>query len=268
MYKAKPDWVIVQGDTASAMAGALAAYYHGIPIVHVEAGLRTYEREPYPEEAIRRSIDVMADLLFAPTLPSALSLWLEQVPGSVYVVGNTVIDALLFALTKRPRLQYASSQPLILVTTHRRENWDHMADIAQAILKLSLSSNWEHCNFLWSAHPNLRVSGPIRQVVRGSRIVVRTAIDYVSWCHLMKEAHLIITDSGGIQEEAAFLGVPVMVLRKKTERPEGGAVIVDYTSQAEFELQAIKLRGWWTLPSTVFGDGTAAIKIVDILLNH
>ena len=262
----KPDWVIVQGDTASALAGALSAFYHKVPLVHVEAGLRTYDNsQPYPEEAVRRSIDVMADLMFAPTEGAGANLRLEALPGTIHTVGNTVIDALLFALAVPSPID-ESIVPSVLVTTHRRENWAHAADIAKAILKLSLSSPWENHHFLYSVHPNPIVSDPIKEVMAGSRIEVRTGVDYVSWCHLMKQATLIITDSGGIQEEAAYLGVPVALFRKKTERPEGGAIVVDWTSQYEMENIALSLRDRPLTSSTKFGDGTAAIKIVDILL--
>ena len=263
----KPDWMIVQGDTASALAGAMAAFFNNIPLAHVEAGLRTYDPLPYPEEVTRRCIDTMSQLLFAPTKEAAKHLEREEMQGAVHVVGNTVIDALLIALNQRPSPHYNSDKPLVLVTTHRRENWDKAGEIAKAIKELSVSYPWQGYNFLYSIHPNPLVSIPITSELAGSEVVVRTAIDYVSWCHLMKRASLIITDSGGIQEEAAYLGVPVALLRTKTERPEAGAVMVDYTSY-NLEDTLKEIIEAKPAPSMKYGDGTSAIKIVDILLKE
>jgi UDP-N-acetylglucosamine 2-epimerase (non-hydrolysing) len=229
----RPDFVIVQGDTTSAMVAALAAFYRKIPVAHVEAGLRTGNTySPWPEEINRRIIAPIASLHFAPTRSAAANLTRENVdPLGVHVTGNTGIDALLLTKNRMDSLGELTSgirnliapfqaQRIILVTAHRRENFDGgLTNIAQAIKTLSMRDD---VVVVFPVHPNPRVRRVIDATLRGNnKIVLLDPLTYVPFVYLMSVATLILTDSGGIQEEAPSLGKPVLVLRDTTERPEG-----------------------------------------------
>jgi UDP-N-acetylglucosamine 2-epimerase (non-hydrolysing) len=229
----RPDLVVVQGDTTTAFVGALVAFYHRVPVAHVEAGLRTGDPySPYPEELNRRLITQLASLHLAPTPLTAENLRAEGVdPARVFVTGNTVIDALLRTVRAggdRLGTADASLAPLdgdprrvVLVTTHRRESWGPpMRAVASALL--DVARRHPDVVLVCPLHPNPRVREAVVPVVAGQdNILVVEPLAYGPFCQLLNRCHLVVTDSGGIQEEAPSLGKPVLVLRANTERPEG-----------------------------------------------
>ena len=259
----KPDWMIVQGDTASALGGAILAHGNKIKVAHVEAGLRTYSAMPWPEENYRRMIDIMASLNLTPTKQATKNIKKENLNGVVVETGNTVIDALRWALGRKPKLSVSSDKPLVLVTTHRRENWANITDIANSIA--SASKDVGDSNWLYSAHPV--VINKVRWALADTNIFVTGNVDYVSWVHLMRRADLIITDSGGIQEEAAYLGKKVYLLRGHTERPEVVGVNTELIEHSKLwtRIYSKIYTEQDPAPSHVYGDGWAAVKIVDAL---
>ena len=281
----QPDWMLVQGDTTTVLAATLAAAYARMPVGHVEAGLRTYDRtNPFPEELNRALTDHAASLHFAPTENARSALMREGISEeSVYVTGNTVIDALQ-VITAR-RLPQSSTdilgplpekKRLILVTAHRRENFG--APLGRIIAALLELARRDDAHIVYPVHPNPRVNGPVRKALGGNaNISLLPPLDYLTFAHLMKRAHLILTDSGGIQEEAPGLGVPVLVMRAVTERPEAidagtaalvGAetrkIVVATTRLLEDE-DAHQEMAQAVNP---FGDGRAAQRIVGILLRQ
>jgi UDP-N-acetylglucosamine 2-epimerase (non-hydrolysing) len=227
--EARPDWVLVQGDTTTAMTGALAAFYRRIRVAHVEAGLRTGDRfHPFPEEINRRIADAVCDLHFAPTEAARANLLREGVDDArIVVTGNTVIDALLDVAAKPFDWNASELAPiqrdrrLILVTAHRRENFGRpLEGICKALRELAATSPDLH--FVYPVHLNPHVIGPVRERLSGiENITLLDPLEYLPLVHLMKASFLILTDSGGLQEEAPGLGKPVLVLRDVTERPEG-----------------------------------------------
>lgn len=236
----RPDLVVVQGDTTTVFCAALAAFYRGIPVGHVEAGLRTWDkRSPFPEEVNRVLTSRLADLYFAPTETSRRNLLREGVPDrQVHVTGNTVIDALLLAAEKVRRsppriaglpdsLQPAAAvgQPaMVLITAHRRENFGRgFENICRAIAELA--GRFPDIHFVYPVHPNPNVQQTVRQILGAGDIADNNIhridpVDYLSFVGLMNRCTLVLTDSGGIQEEAPSLGKPVLVMRDLTERPE------------------------------------------------
>jgi UDP-N-acetylglucosamine 2-epimerase (non-hydrolysing) len=230
----QPDRVIVQGDTATAMCGALAAYYRKIPVAHVEAGLRSGNiYHPWPEEVNRRIVAPIADLHFAPTDTAAEALARENVRTGVYVTGNTVIDALHWTgdrIAAEPALAAGlnaiadrfAGKRIVLVTTHRRENFgDGMASIARAIARIAAR---EDVAVLFPMHPNPNVVSVMDTILGDHANVARIdPLDYPHFIRALGLCHLALTDSGGVQEEAPALGKPVLVMRDTTERPEGVA---------------------------------------------
>ena len=280
-----PDWVLVQGDTTSAMVGALAAFYRGVPVGHVEAGLRTDDRRaPFPEEVNRRVISQCADLHFAPTERSAARLLSEGLPpATVQMTGNTVVDALLWM---RDRIrQGESSLPaslvarlgtkrLVLVTTHRRESFGAGIEHTCAAI-LSLAQSMDDVVFALPVHPNPRVRDVVlERLDRHPRIVLLEPQPYRALVELMDRATLILTDSGGVQEEAPTFGTPVLVLRTTTERPEGidaGVAKLVGTDRDRIVEEALDLlrnpeaRARMSAPVSPYGDGRAAQRIVHAL---
>ena len=219
---ARPDLLIVQGDTSSALGGARAAAGAEVPLAHVEAGLRTRDPAlPWPEEEYRTEIDAKAHLLFAPTDLSALNLACERVAGRVHVTGNTGIDALYAAVAELPeRAVHDREMRRLLVTCHRRESWgDGIRSIASAARELGLSrSAWVDV----IVPPNRHVAGVLRELLHGCpNVSLLEPCSHRELLRRMRESDLILSDSGGMQEEAPALGVPLLVLREKTERPEG-----------------------------------------------
>ena len=283
-----PDRVLVQGDTATAMAGALAAYYRRIPVGHVEAGLRSGDiYQPWPEEVNRRIVAPIADQHFAPTETAAAALARENVaPETIHVTGNTVIDA-LHATAARidadPSLaagldaiaERFAGKRLILVTTHRRENFgDGMAAIARALARIASRPD---VAVLFPMHPNPNVVSAMDAVLGDNPAIARIApLDYPHFIRALGLSHVVLTDSGGVQEEAPALGKPVLVMRETTERPEGvaaGTAKLIGTQEDRIVSEIFTLlddKQAWTAMARAhnpFGDGHAAARIAGIVAN-
>jgi len=270
-----PDLLVVQGDTSSALGAALAGSLAGVPVAHVEAGLRTHDpRHPWPEEEYRTAIDLRADLLFAPTETAAANLRAEGVDGEVHMTGNTGIDALL-AVQARLYAQtlVAERLPRILVTCHRRESWgEGLRSIAAALTEIARGGNAPIDLVL---HPNTHVALTMRQSLDSVRgISLLAPCSQSELVRRMREADIMLSDSGGIQEEALALGTPLLVLREKTERPEaiasGNARLVG-TSADRIVAEVRRLlenpyeRLAMARPAFPFGDGRAAPRIAEII---
>lgn len=275
----KPDGVIVQGDTTSAFAGALAAFYQQIPVFHLEAGLRSGNiLNPFPEEANRKLITQIGALHFAPTAANRQALMHDGVnPDDIVVTGNTVIDALLHTAQlpggfTDPELLRATEDPtreIILVTTHRRENWGApLNDIAAAIAELA--GNYPSSGFVVPMHKNPTVRQALRARLEGiENVHLLEPLDYAQFAQLIDRSHLILTDSGGVQEEAPSLGKPVLVLRETTERAEGvesGNVKLIGTNtdriikETRLLLESPDEYQKMTEASNPYGDGTSALQ--------
>jgi UDP-N-acetylglucosamine 2-epimerase (non-hydrolysing) len=273
------DMILTQGDTSSVFLGALAGYYTKTPVGHIEAGLRTHDKfSPYPEEMNRRLAGVLADLHFPPTVGARDNLLREGIPADrIVVTGNTVIDALLTALDfpySPPELLqrlFASGQKLVLVTTHRRENFGEPHRQAfRAFLRLAQAH--EHIDILFPVHPNPNVRQEVSQILENHpRIHLTPPLGYLDFIHAMKHSHLILTDSGGVQEEAPTLKKPVLVLRENTERPEGvetGALaLVGTDPEKIFSLSSRILTdplaaAAMTRHPNPYGDGHASERIL------
>ncbi len=278
----QPDWVLVQGDTTTVMATALAAYYHRIKVGHVEAGLRTHNKfEPFPEEINRRITDVIADLYLAPTKAAQENLLLENIDASrIHVTGNTVIDA-LFQVLKQPydlkeRLpQIPWEKKIILLTAHRRENFGQpLESIFKAVVLLC--EKYKDLHFIYPVHPNPNVKNKAASTFdQNSSVTLCEPLDYISLVHVMQSSYLVLTDSGGLQEEAPSLGKPVLVLRNTTERPEaveaGTAKLVGWNhdkivEEVERLLQDETSYQRMASAKNPYGDGKAAERIVKTLL--
>ena len=270
------DLVMVQGDTTSALAGALSAFYHHIPVAHVEAGLRTYDKtQPWPEEVNRRIITQIADWHFAPThrACSNVDRELRYLSGEAYTVGNTVIDALLWVKEKYAQ-HWEMESGNILVTAHRRENWgDGILSICQAIKRLAVQH--EGLFFVWPLHPNRVIRDTVERELGNVRaVLLEEPMSYDVLVRQMMVAQIILTDSGGIQEEAPTLNTPVLILRDKTERPEAvecGAAKLVGTDPDRIVAEVTRLltdKGEYERMASAknpFGDGHAAKRIVDTL---
>jgi len=268
-----PDLLVVQGDTSSAMGAALAGFAARVPVAHVEAGLRTHDPAlPWPEEEYRTAIDAGAELLFAPTATSAANLLDEKVPGAILVTGNTAIDALLAELAQLPpHLPKERKSPLLLVTCHRRESWgEGLQSIAAAVTQLA-----KDVSVQFVLHPNPHVAAAMCRSLEGvAGVTLLEPCGHRQLLSRMRDADLVLSDSGGIQEEAPALGVPLLVLREKTERPEGitsgcARLIGTSTSRIVDESRRL-LRDPTTLaamrrPSFPYGDGQAAPRIAAIV---
>ncbi|MEH2243815.1 non-hydrolyzing UDP-N-acetylglucosamine 2-epimerase [Nostoc sp.] len=278
----KPDLVVVQGDTTTAFAAALAAFYQKIPVGHVEAGLRTDDIfNPYPEEANRRLISQITQLHFAPTPWAVENLHRSGVLGEIHMTGNTVIDALLnIAATQVvcnvPGLDWDSYR-VLLATVHRRENWgEPLLAIAQGFLKIL--DKFPDTALLLPLHRNPTVRVPLQALLGNHpRIFLTDPLDYGELVGAIGRSHLLLTDSGGLQEEAPSLGKPVLVLRDTTERPEavaaGTAKLVGTTSENIFAAAAELLDdpdAYQAMANAInpFGDGHAAERILQIVQNY
>jgi UDP-N-acetylglucosamine 2-epimerase (non-hydrolysing) len=282
----RPDWVLVQGDTTTVAAAALAAFYARAHVGHVEAGLRTGDRwQPFPEEINRRIAGVIADRHFAPTERSRDNLLREDVPpGRILVTGNPGIDALHW-ITAQPEspevrelLLGSPEARVILVTAHRRENFgDPLKQICLALRDIARRYA-DSVRIVYPVHRNPNVWGPVHDLLGNvPQITLRPPLDYLPNLQLMKRATLVITDSGGIQEEATGLGIPALVLREVTERPEGvetGALRIVGTDRARIVRETSLLLddsaeyARMANARNPFGDGHAAERIVDSLLNE
>ncbi len=282
----QPDMVLVQGDTTSAFAGALSAFYHDIPVAHVEAGLRSFDkRHPFPEESNRKMIAAIADLHFAPTSASARNLVNEKIPANdVLVTGNTVVDALeriarkkTGTLTKFLPETALQSKKMVLVTAHRRENWGTpLRNLCQALLLLTQ----KHANIVvvYPVHPNPAVKKTVVSALgQKPRIHLLPPLPYEACVEAMQKAHLIITDSGGIQEEALTFAKPTFVFRKVTERGEGlktgGVKLVGLSKENVVEQVSDILenpKSYQSMQASYnpYGDGQAARRIVQRILHY
>lgn len=280
------DLLLVQGDTTTSMAAALAAFYAGVRIGHVEAGLRTFDKNhPYPEEANRRIIDSVADLFFAHTEMAKQHLLNEGIPESaVEITGNTVIDALLDVANRPYSFEGAplaelpvGSRKIILVTAHRRESFGGpFESLCHGLRQLALKYK-DAVVLVYPVHRNPNVRQVVNRVLSGLENVLLTdPLEYLPLVHLMKRSHLVLTDSGGLQEEAPSLGKPVLVMRKVTERPEGvaaGTVKVIGTDTGDILREASQLLddpgAYQQMANRVnpYGDGTARIKMVQRILD-
>jgi UDP-N-acetylglucosamine 2-epimerase (non-hydrolysing) len=281
----KPELVIVQGDTTTAMCGALSAFYLHIPVAHVEAGLRTGDKlSPFPEEINRVVLSRLADVHFAPTALSAQNLRAEGIrPASIRVTGNTVVDALKIAVQRvraeRPSLpaQLADDSPetqIVLVTAHRRESFDKgIASICRALI--DASELMPAVRFVYPVHPNPRVREVVENELKGRRgIVLTPPLDYLQFVWLLDRCTAVLTDSGGIQEEAPALDKPVLVMRDTTERSEaietGAAMLVgtDPTTVVRALHHLLSDSDRYRSMATArnpFGDGAACAKIIEAL---
>ncbi|HEX9797167.1 MAG TPA: UDP-N-acetylglucosamine 2-epimerase (non-hydrolyzing) [Anaerolineales bacterium] len=282
----KPDWVLVQGDTTTVMAAGLLAYYHRVRLGHVEAGLRTGDKwQPFPEEINRRLAGVLADLHFAPTETAKRNLLAEGMdPASVHVTGNPVIDALQSIVARPHEFHHAAladlavDRRLVLLTAHRRESFGPGLEAIFGAVRRLADAFPDQLDVVYPVHLNPQVQEPARRLLAGcDNIHLIEPLDYLDMVHLMKASHLILTDSGGIQEEAPALGVPVLVLRDKTERPEaleaGTAKLVGTDPDRIFETASRLLRdddehAAMAQAKNPFGDGRAAERIVDLLLQQ
>ncbi|MFM0207026.1 UDP-N-acetylglucosamine 2-epimerase (non-hydrolyzing) [Paraburkholderia sediminicola] len=285
----QPDRVLVHGDTATSMAGALAAFHRRIPVGHVEAGLRTGNlMEPWPEEMNRRVVDVVSDLLFAPTASSKANLLAEALSGQAIVTGNTVIDALhlMCARLERDaplresidaRLPFIDpTLPLLLVTGHRRESFgEGFANICAALATLARSGKMQ---IVYPVHMNPNVRGPVLDTLGNSPNVLLTEpLEYPDFVRLMQRASVVLTDSGGVQEEAPALGKPVLVMRDVTERPEAlvaGTVRLVGTERDSIVNAVLQLiddeeeRRAFARRVNPYGDGRASGRIVAALMGR
>jgi UDP-N-acetylglucosamine 2-epimerase (non-hydrolysing) len=284
LEQVRPDWVVVQGDTTSAMAAALAAFYRRIPVAHVEAGLRTNDPfNPYPEEVNRRYIDCVASMYFTATAQNRDVLLREGVaPSNIVTTGNTVIDALLY-VAERPFAVEGSlldglpfeGKRILLVTAHRRENFGApLREICRALRQIAARHSDVH--IVYPVHLNPSISGPAHELLGGiANISLLPPLDYLTFVHLAKRSYIVLTDSGGVQEEMPSLGKPVLVMRQVTERMEAvaaaTAVLVGTSAEAiaagttEILDNPERYRAM-TSSKNPFGDGFAARRIAEQLL--
>jgi len=274
------DWVIVQGDTTTSMAAAIAAFYKKINIAHVEAGLRTSEKfSPFPEEINRQLTSRLADLHFAPTEKNRDFLIQENIPPEkIFVTGNTVIDALQWVLKNIPEPAWdlpfhPSEKRMILVTGHRRENFgEGFQNICKAIKKLAVKN--PNVEFVYPVHLNPNVQKPVKTLLANQHnIHLIEPLDYQRFVHFMNRSYFILTDSGGVQEEAPSIGKPVLVMRDTTERPEAveaGTVMLVGTDENDIVKNSQKLIDNNTHYESMsfshnpYGDGTASEKITNV----
>lgn len=280
IIKEKPDLALVHGDTTTAMAAALAAFYQQVPVGHVEAGLRTYDKySPYPEEMNRQIIDKISDYLFAPTEVSRENIGEKLNKGQkVFVTGNTAIDALKTTVSdsySHPDLDWADGSRLILVTAHRRENLgDPMRNIFKAIVQIL--EEFPDVKVIYPVHLNPRVQEVAQEVLgNNDRVKLIEPLDVLDFHNFMERAYFIMSDSGGVQEEAPSLGKPVLVLRDTTERPEGieagtlklvGTNTKDVYKEAKLLLSDKDAYNKMAEAKNPYGDGFASKYIVDHIL--
>jgi UDP-N-acetylglucosamine 2-epimerase (non-hydrolysing) len=290
LTKMKPDWILVQGDTTTVMTAAILGFYHRVKIGHVEAGLRTGDKwQPFPEEINRKIAGVVADLHFAPTEHSRRNLILEGIPAHrILVTGNPGIDALnmIVGMQTPPQVEELltrleikpDGKQLVLVTAHRRENFGKPLEGICRALRILAETYPHRLQLVFPVHMNPNVQEPVYRILQGvPNITLLPPMDYLPLVHLMKHAILVLTDSGGIQEEATSLHIPALVMRHMTERPEGmeaGVLrLVGTDCQVIFE-QAQKIldnldeHQLMTVVPNPFGDGHAAERIVQALLDY
>lgn len=286
----KPDFVLVHGDTTTTLAASLSAYYHKIPIIHIEAGLRTGNINlPWPEEGNRKLTASLALAHCAPTESARVNLIKESVPNeNIFVTGNTVIDALKIMVKKidddsllsnQLKQQFSFLTPdrhFLLVTGHRRESFgEGFERICCALAEIA--KRFPEIDIVYPVHLNPSVQQPVKLLLEGiSNVYLIDPVDYLSFVYLMKSAHIILTDSGGIQEEAPFLGKPVLVMRDITERPEAldvgsvrlvGTTVEKIVNTVQQLLTNKHLYHKMSVSCNSYGDGNASKRIVQIILN-
>jgi len=286
LQQERPCLVLVHGDTTTTFASTIASFYQKIPVGHVEAGLRSYNKmHPYPEEANRLLTDSICDLYFAPTATARRALLRENVaPEKIFVTGNTVTDALAMALARKhsfsqPALReiFKSDGPVVLVTAHRRENFGApFENIFRALRRIAL--RYPQVNLAYPVHLNPRVQEPAHRILGGiDNVHLLPPLDYLDLANLMKRSRIVVTDSGGLQEEAPSLGKPVLVLREVTERPEavkaGTVKIVGTNEEKVFgaiEKLLIDKRLYKKMSQAVnpYGDGKAAARIMQAVRHY
>ena len=277
----KTPWslVIVQGDTESAFQGALAAFYNKVPLAHVEAGLRTYNLDrPFPEDGLRQMISRVTRFHFPPTERARIALQTEGVADEhIHLTGNTVIDAQQWTCAHRGVKRRLQGRGHLLVTVHRRENWGNdIAEICHAVADIALQQ--PDLQVLFPVHLNPVVKGPVHEILNSiTNVKLTPPLDYTEMQQALADAWLVLTDSGGLQEEAPTFGVPVLVLREETERPEaidagcalligaGRSAIVREVSRLSKDTAAYVRMSQAGNP---FGDGTASRRIVDVIAHH
>jgi len=285
VLREKPDLILVQGDTSTTFAASLVAFYYKIPLGHVEAGLRTFDKwRPFPEEINRRLTTILADLHFAPTNRAVTNLLQEGVPReNIYLTGNTVIDALLLVAQRNFDLEKAGiklnpDKKLILVTAHRRESFGPpLKSICSAIKKIA-EKFYREVELVIPVHKNPSVREVVEEMLEEvNNVILTEPLDYEPFVELMKRSYLILTDSGGVQEEAPSLGKPVLVLREKTERPEAVEAetvkLVGAQENKIFEETSLLLtddREYRKMSQAInpYGDGHARERIVEALLYY
>ncbi|GHB83310.1 non-hydrolyzing UDP-N-acetylglucosamine 2-epimerase [Persicitalea jodogahamensis] len=281
----QPDWVLVHGDTTTALAATLAAFYAGVKVGHVEAGLRTGSLyAPFPEEANRLLVDRLASAYFAPTQRNADNLLREGVASSrILITGNTVVDALLWATEKVKgfseqvpsgiQTAFENNARVLLVTGHRRENFGKGFRQICAALR-TLAGRFPDLNIVYPVHLNPQVQKPVLEYLSDlPNILLAAPMEYPDFVFAMKSSGLILTDSGGIQEEAPSLGKPVLVMRDTTERPEALEAGAVQLVGADEDRIVAAVENWWTdkplvMAANPYGDGQSSSRISDYLLNN
>jgi UDP-N-acetylglucosamine 2-epimerase (non-hydrolysing) len=284
IYKENPDWVLVQGDTTTTMVASVVAYYHRAKVGHIEAGLRTHDKfQPFPEEINRRIASIVADLHFAPTESAQTNLIHEGIDKrNILVTGNTVIDALLQAVQLKydfengPLAKIPFDKRILLVTAHRRENFGEQIKSICRALTVIAKHYASDVHVVYPVHLNPNIWEPVHTLLSGvSNITLLKPLDYLSFVHLMNQSHIVLTDSGGLQEEAPSLGKPVLVLRGVTERPEAveagtARVIGTKTERVVQEVERLldDSAEYTRMANAVnpYGDGHAAERICEQLL--
>ena len=282
----KPDMVLVQGDTTTTCIGSLAAFYHQIPVGHIEAGLRTNDKSnPFPEEINRRITGVITDLHFAPTATAKNDLLKENVsPATIFVTGNTVVDALEHTVRENYKFSLpvldsivAKGKKIVLVTMHRRENWGlPMEGASKAIRRLALK--YPDMEFLFPVHLNPVVRDVVYPVLQDIfNVHLIEPLDYLDFVNIMAKSYLIFTDSGGVQEEGPHFGIPILVLRSVTERPDavnyGTVKLVGLEEENIFNtaLQLIDNKAEYEKMANAvnpYGDGLSAVRTIKIIKNY
>ena len=294
LTEVKPDVVLVQGDTASAFVGAMASYYRDVPVAHIEAGLRTGQHDPFPEEKNRELIGRLAHWHFPPTAQAADNLRREGVPAQqIHEVGNTVIDAALWVKSQMDQhgapdalppevqsfLRSHGASRLVLVTAHRRENWGRPIQLIASAVGILLKLHPD-LTVVWPLHPNPSVRADIQSVfstldaASQQRLCLTDPLEYPALISLLARCHFCLTDSGGIQEEASAFHCPVLITRDSTERQElvdaGGAILVGTDPHRIVEQASALLNDPWAyramqVHESPFGDGHSAQRIADVL---
>lgn len=280
----QPEIVLVQGDTTSTFTGALSAFYHKISIGHIEAGLRTYDKyQPFPEEINRHLVDIISDICFAPTESNKENLIREGIsPDKIFVTGNTGIDTLFLIkeghkdkLEKQLlKLGFSNNEKIILVTAHRRENFgEGIKNICKALIKIS--QEFPEYKIIYPVHKNPNIKNVVTSLLSGvENIVLLPTLNYIEFISLVAKSYLILTDSGGIQEEAPVFGKPVLVMREKTERMEGvnsgvsklvGTQTERIFSNVEELIRNKKAYDKMASAINPYGDGKASQRILELL---